>query len=278
MAAEEAAPCRHRGTPPEEVIARVAEIIRAVSQDSDYLYKRGVSAEEFDLALPAAIEKIRGSRSASNNDRKDFLLGIFRHMQVWGAIESFQVPKYGDDTVYRLRVPSVGDVAIIQKGCPDGKHSSVAWEVPDWAVESYLWWVCPSTKGDPGWHVSAGVKRLRREFFSNRPDTLDGIIFHSDLCGSDLRPCPKKLRSVQIEGVDVPPPCIWTMPERAASSDLNWSGERTRRFPAVLLSAFGVRSEEAPLFTGNVGFRTGSREGTIITSRFGAGRSTSSRS
>lgn len=278
MAAEEAAPCRHRGTPPEEVIARVAEIIRAVSQDSEYLYQRGVSAEEFDLALPAAIEKIRGSRSASNNDRKDFLLGIFRHLQASGAIVSFQVPKYGDDTIYRLRVPTVGDVAIIQKGCPDGKHSSVAWEVPDWAVESYLWWVCPSTKGDPGWHVSAGVKRLRREFFSNRSDTLDGIIFHSDLCGSDLRPCPKKLQSVQIEGEDVPPPCIWIMPDRASSSDLNWSGNTTRRFPAVLLSAFGIRLEEAPLFTGNVGFRTGSREGTIITSRFGAGRSTSSRS
>jgi hypothetical protein len=278
MAAEEAAPCRHRGTPPEEIIARVAEIIRAVGGDSEYLYKRGVSAEEFDFALPAAIEKLRGSRSASNNDRKDFLLGIFRHMQTCGAIDSFLAPKYGDDTVYKLSVPSLGDVAIIQKGCPDGKHSSVAWVAPDWAVESYLWWVCPSTKSDPGWHVSAGVKRLRREFFSNRPDTLDGIIFHSDLCGSDLRPCPKRLRSVQVEGKDVPPPCIWIMPERGASSDLNWSGERTRRFPAVLLSAFDVRHEEAAVFTGNVGFRTGSREGTIITSRFGAGRSTSSRS
>ncbi|WP_192255600.1 hypothetical protein [Mesorhizobium caraganae] len=278
MAAEEAAPCRHRGAPPEEVVARVAEIIEAISNDADYLYRRGISAEEFDLALPVAIEKIRGSRSASSGDRKDFLLQMFSHMQSTGAISSFLAPKYGDDTVYRLTVPELGDVAVVQKGCPDGKHSSVAWSVPEWAVETYLWWVCPSLKGDPGWHVSAGVKRLRGEFFSTRPDALDGVIFHGSLCGSDLRPCPKKARSVRIGDADVPPPCVWIMPERGSGPEYNWTATRQRRFPAVLLSSFGISAAESPLFTGNVGFRAGAREGTIITSRFGSGCSTSSRS
>ena len=278
MAAENAAPCRHRGTPPEDVIQRVADIVREIGDDQDYLHARGLSLEEFRLALPTAIEKIRGSRSASNSDRKDFLRGIFRHMQDVGAITSFEAPKYGDDTIYRLRAPGVGDVAVIQKGCPDGKHSSVAWSVPDWAVEAYLWWVCPSTKGDPGWHVSAGVKRLKGEFFSSRPDALDGVIFHSDLCGSDIRPCPKQALAIEIEGVAIPPPCIWIMPDRASAPDFNWSGGRERGFPAVLLSAFGVPEGQTPLYTGHVGFRAGSRGGSIITSRYGAGRSTSSRS
>lgn len=278
MAAEEAAPCRHRGAPPEEVVARVAEIIREIGGDEGYLQQRGLSASEFELALPTAIEKLRGSRSASTGDRRDFLTMVFRHLETSGAITSFSTPIYGEDTVYRLAVPGLGDVAIIQKGCPDGRHSSVAWTVPAWAQETYLWWICPSLKGDPGWHVSAGVRRLRGEFFSSRPDALDGVIFHNDLCGSDLRPCPKKTRAVLIGNVMVPPPCLWVMPERGDGPEYNWAGNRQRRFPAVLLSAFGIGSEESSLYTGHVGYRSLPRDGTTIASRYGAGCSTSSRS
>lgn len=278
MAAEEAAPCRHRGAPPEDVVTRVAAIIRDIGADADYLRARGLSSGEFDLALPTAIEKLRGSRSASTSDRRDFLTAIFKHLVTTGAITSFSTPTYGSDTVYRLAVPNFGDVAVIQKGCPDGRHSSVAWAVPEWAKEAYLWWLCPSLKGEPGWHVSAGVKRLRGEFFSTRPDSLDGVIFHNSLCGTDVRPCPKIGRAVTIDNMVVPPPCVWVMPERGNGPEYNWSGERKRVFPAILLSAFGIANSEVPLYTGHVGFRSGPRDGTTIASRYGTGCSTTSRS
>lgn len=279
MAAEEAAPCRHRGAPPEEVVARVVEVIRDIGLDEAYLYRRGLSAEEFRLALPTAIEQLRGSRSASNSERRDFLATLLDHLVATGAISSYARPIYGADTVYRLVVPGGGEIAVIQKGCPDGKHSSEAWSVPEWAEESYLWWLCPSLKAHPGWHVSAGVNRIRRQFFSDRPDAVDGIIFHNNLCGTDLRPCPKKARAIRIADQDVPPPCVWTMPERGAGPDYNWGGGRRLRFPPILLSAWGVSSAEAPLYTGHVGFQQTPRgERTTITSRYGPGCSTTSRS
>ena len=170
MAAEEAAPCRHRGSPPEEVVTQVVELIQAIGEDEAYLYARGLSSEEFQMALPTAIEQMRGRLSASNKERRDFLVHVFDHLVASNAIASYAQPTYGKDTVYRLEVPEIGDVAIVQKGCPDGTHSSVAWNVPDWAVETYLWWLCPSLKNHPGWHVSAGVKRLRGQFFP--PDLM----------------------------------------------------------------------------------------------------------
>ena len=279
MSVEHAAPCRHRGAPPEAVVAQVVRIIQAIGEDDGYLHLRGLSAEEFRLALPVAIEQLRGRSSASNKERRDFLTLIFDHLVSAQAITKYTVPNYGSDTVYRLTVPDLGDVAIVQKGCPDGKHSSVAWSVPDWAVETYLWWLCPSLKNDPGWHVSAGVKRLRAQFFSSRPDELDGVIFHNRTCGTDQRPCPKMRQAVRIGDVAVPPPCIWVLPKRATRPDYNWDGARTLRFPAVLLSAFGLKSPQIPLYTGYIGFRESSHANRItITSRFGPGKTTTFRS
>ena len=279
MGVEQAAPCRHRGTPPEAVVAQVVKIIQAIGEDDNYLYSRGLSAEEFRLALPVAIEQMRGRSSANNKERRDFLALVLDHLVAAGAIIGYVPPRYGSETVYRLAVPDLGDVAIVQKGCPDGKHSSVAWTVPDWATETYLWWLCPSLKNDPGWHVSAGVKRLRAEFFSSRPDALDGVIFHNRTCGTDQRPCPKMSQAVVIGDTNVPPPCIWVLPKRSLGTDHNWKGARALRFPSVLLSAFGVESHHAPLYTGYVGFRDSpSARRTTITSRFGPGKTTTSRS
>lgn len=279
MGVEQAAPCRHKGDAPEAVVAQVVRIIQTIGEDDAYLHSHGLSPEEYRLALPVAIEQMRGRSAASNRERRDFLALMFDHLVSSRAIDRYTVPDYGRDTVYRLSIPDIGDVAVVQKGCPDGKHSSVAWRVPDWAVETYLWWLCPSLKNHPGWHVSAGVKRLRGEFFSPRPDALDGVIFHNRTCGTDLRPCPKMRHAVRIGDVDVPPPCIWALPKRSNGPDYNWDGARTLLFPAILLSAFGLQSTQIPLYTGFVGFKEsphGSR--TTIASRFGPGKTTTSRS
>lgn len=192
------------------------------------------------------------------------------------------MPRYGDDTIYRLSVPGIGNVAIIQKGCPDGQHSSVNWSRPIWATEAYLWWLCSSMTVEPGVHVWKGIGRLRQRFFSNAPDNIDGIIFHNELCGSPNRPCPKANSSIQINGKSVPPPCLYVMPERNIDIDAtvwNWDGYRTVRFPRVLHEMFGISSSNSPAFTGHVGFqRRGSEMRTTVSCLFGPGRSTSHRS
>lgn len=285
MAGETATPCNHPGAPPDEVIDLVADAVKAIARDEAFLQKHGLTAKDFELALPAAIQRIRGSAAAGNADRREFLAEFFKHMVKSGAISDFEKPEYGKDTVYRLQVAGVGDVAIIQKGCPDGAHSSVTWSAPEWAQETYLWWLCDSLQYEPGEHVTKGVNRLQKRFFSDAyRDSIDGVIFHNAMCGSPLRPCPKISRAIDIAGGSVPPPCVWVMPERINLNNLstthwNWSGERSLRFPAVLFSTFGIDEQEALHFTGHIGFLKGGRgTRTTISSRFGTGASTVYRS
>lgn len=275
MSAETAAPCRHLGAPPETVIQKTVETILSIASNEAFLISHGLTADEYKAALPSAIEAIRGRKIASNSDRRRFLTSIFEAMLQQKIISDLTMPNYGDDTVYRLSVPNLGDIAIIQKGCPDGAHSSVRWSAPQWARETYLWWLCSSLNYEPGEHVAKGVNRLRQRFFAEAPDTVDGVIFHNDLCGGPNRPCPKSRHAIDINGQQVPPPCIYVMPDRDQSAtSWNWEGRTERAFPAVLLSLFGV-GEASAIYTGNVGFQRRARGlKTTITSRFGPARST----
>jgi hypothetical protein len=219
--------------------------------------------------------------SASNAGRRRFLSDLLGHLVDRGLATSLTVPVYGDDTVYRLDVPGIGAVAIIQKGCPDGAHSSVSWSVPDWAQETYLWWLCSSMKAHPGEHIAKGVNRLRQRFVSDKPDTLSGVIFQNELCGSSLRPCPRQSRSLLIETNRIPAPCIYTMPEQDRhASSWNWTGDRIVQFPAALLKAFEIPPSDIDAFVGFVGFqrRDNGVLRTTITTRYGAGRSSTYRS
>ena len=216
-----------------------------------------------------------------SSSRRQFLASLLDHLVDRGLVTNVTAPTYGEDTVYRVDVPDIGAVAIIQKGCPDGAHSSVNWSAPDWADETYLWWLCPSMKAHPGEHIAKGVNRLRQRFFSEAPDVLSGVIFHNELCGSSQRPCPKGERYATIAGQRVPAPCVYTMPERNPDTDSwNWNDNRKLKFPAVLLEAFNIRPSDSAAFVGFVGFqrRDNGALNTIITTRFGAGRSSSSRS
>lgn len=279
MSSERAAPCRHAGTPPSSVIQKVSAVIASLSNDATFLASKGLTADEYLNALPSAIEALRGSQSASNTERRRFLIELFQAMLARGLISNLTMPSYGDDTVYRLTIENFGDIAIVQKGCPDGAHSSVRWSAPDWARETYLWWLCSSLKADPGEHIVKGVNRLRQRFFSEAPDTIDGVIFHNELCGSAKRPCPKMAAATKLGDRSIPPPCIYVMPERdPLASQWNWDGEQERRFPQVLLSLFGIKPDVASTYIGHIGFQNrGSTMRSSTTSRFGPGRFTTYR-
>ncbi|MEU3716642.1 hypothetical protein [Streptomyces californicus] len=281
MGAEDAAPCRHAGVPPEEVIERIAALIKGLEAEEGLLSRHGLSAEEFREGLPMAIQKVRGSMSAGNSQRRQFMLSVLAHLKSTGLVSAVGEPRYGEDTVYRLVVPGLSkDVAVIQKGCPDGAHSSSRWAAPDWAGETYLWWLCDAMAAHPGEHVQRGVNRLFKRFQDSNPDELAGVIFHNDLCGGPRRVCPKMDHAVKIGDQMVPPPCVYVMPQRdSLKEEWNWNGDQQRRFPAVLLQSFGIGENQAALYTGSIGYRlSGNRYKANVISRYGLGRTTSHRS
>jgi len=284
MTSENASPCRHAGVVKDELVEQVIKIVSELSKDSLFLRSRGISVEEYERALPIAVQRMRGSTAADNSDRRQFLLKIFETMLARGLITAVETPDYGKDTVYRLRIKEFGDVAIIQKGCPDGAHSSHKWKVPDWAKETYLWWYCPSSKNEPGEHIAKGVSRLKSRFFDavkghDAARMIDAVIFHSDLCGTSSRPCPKQEHSVEINARLVPPPCIYTFPAvEKAVTEWNWNGGRELEFPKLLFALFGIRHDERQYFGGHIGFQAkGAAVRTSISCKFGLGQTTTMR-
>jgi hypothetical protein len=278
---ESAAPCRHRGAPSEALVEQVVGLLSdKLGLDRTYLEKHGLAPEEYAQALPAAIEKLRGSMAANNKRRRDFVEEVVNLLVDTGAATHYQKPKYGDDTVYRLFLKDGIQVGLIQKGCPDGRHSSVAWSRPDWAKELYLWWVCDSKTAEPGEHIWKGVTRVRGKISTPGEDQLDGLIFYNRLCGTPDRPCPKMHHAVERNGVKLPPPCVYVLPHwETNQSNLNWRGETQRVFPALLLSAFGISPVQASNFIGHVGFRTSgaTTTSTEITSRYGVAKASTAR-
>ena len=277
---KDAAPCRHQGTPPEALVNQVVEFLtQVVANDSEYLTAHGIQQAEFDLALPAAVERIRGSWAASNQDRRAFANDVLEHLVRVKAIRRFDTPKYGDSTVYRLHLADGTTIGVIQKGCPDGAHSSTRWERPCWADEVYLWWLCSSLRFEPGEHVWKGVARLRKKVAREAENQLDGVIFFNRLCGSPTRPCPRVQRVTTPAGKPLPPPCIYVFPTwDHDAKDLNWRGEVGRVFPAVLLSAFGVGRSATRYNVGHVGFRKSPRAvRTEVSARFGFAQTTVAR-
>jgi hypothetical protein len=281
MESDDAAPCRHAEIPPTAVVDSVVSLIESLSTYPDLLSKHGITQKEFTSALPAAIEQIRGRRSAGVGARREFMTAMLQGLVDKGVASELEVPPSGADTVYRLRVVGLGDVAIIQKGAPDGTQGSVKWQVPSWAQEAYLWWVFDGMNRHPGSEVAKGVSRLRRVFFNEDRRQLDGVIFHNQLCGTASRVCPKQQHTADFGGLVVPPPCIYVMPDTDQNAtSWNWDGSTQRRFPTLLLSAFDIPPEKAFLYTGHVGFRRAGNKSmrTVITSRFGHANTTTHRS
>lgn len=276
-----AAPCRHRGVPSEQVVEQILQLLSStLPADKNYLSSRGLTPEEYMQALPTAVERLRGRMAASNQQRRGFVQEFLELLVKLGIVERYQSPKYGDDTIYRLFVKGGRQIGLVQKGCPDGKHSSVAWARPSWAEELYLWWVCDSKNAEPGENIWKGINRIRGKVSVPGADQLDGVIFYSHSCGTADRPCPKMTHAIAHNGMMLPPPCIYIFPKwETGQTNLNWRGEVQRQFPSKIIRAFGISEADAPNFVGHVGFRMSGPTvtATEVTSRFGISKVTSAR-
>jgi len=86
MNAKQAVPCSHAGVPPIAVVEKVSALIEALASDDAFLASKGISPAEYRSAFPIALEAMRGSQSASNADRRHFLVSIFEAMVARGLI------------------------------------------------------------------------------------------------------------------------------------------------------------------------------------------------
>lgn len=253
-------PCRHQLDP--DVVKRVRALLQGLpGAHPDEFERAGAAPSDVGVYYRSAIESIRGTFSATTEQKRRFCGGVFDEMKSQGHIVDWEPIGTTGRQDYRLRLPGNYMVGLEAKGCPDG-NNMIIWERPAWAREFYIWSQCPdSLQHHPGHGVWSGVATRLLPNMVATGEHVDALIFFDGRCGSNLRPCPKsfglecdlRARCTDIPGQEgredwLPPPCVFlfpaTVPHRKANRTPAIHTPDECRFVRAMLRTFGVPEDQ----------------------------------
>jgi hypothetical protein len=243
LAKELTIPCALSDERKKSIEAYMSALVKAAPFIGDH----GMTPEEFVQSglLASAVEKLRGTQSASTGKKKVFIDRILARLKSSGRISDFNFTGSGDRHDYHVTFPGNYQSVIESKGCLDGNNTAI-FERPANADEFVIWSLCQNAGSDPKKNVWSGVHtRIGTQIIAQR-QLVDALIVWDMNCGSLERPCPKLLeggRGITVEGIRMPPPCIYLFP-RTVPDARNNSMPQVRelheiKLASALLDEFG---------------------------------------
>lgn len=240
--------------------AVLRQYISDLRKEAHSIGSHGLRPEEFQRSglFEAAIESIRGTQSATMEEKRAFIGAALSYLRDQGLVADWD-----DDTArgrfdYRVNMPDEPSlkIAFEAKGCLDGNNTTI-YERPSDAGEFYIWSLCQNAGSDPrknawsGTHTRLGAEMLSRAGHAKR---VDGLIIWDMRCNTVSRPCPKIIadpsRATRFSSQfpAVPPPCIYLfpsfIPEVRHSPTAQPVALRRLRFMSMLAEAFGIPASE----------------------------------
>jgi hypothetical protein len=220
---------------------QIEDYVAALRANAHTIGGHGLDRAAFDRSglFRAAIERIRGTQSATMTEKKEFLRTILSAMQAAGSIRSWEFAGHGERHDYQVTFAD-GRVSIFEaKGCLDGNNTNI-YERPANADEFLIWSLCQNAGADPRANVWSGIHtRLSAEIIHAPRKQVDALIVFDMLCGTLARPCPKLLadpqRGRELGGVRIPPPCIYLFP-RTVPDGRNNPAPQPHDLPQVKLA------------------------------------------
>lgn len=189
-----------------------AEVLRTRSHQLTNL----TEADVYDTGLfSAAIERLRGQRSATMTGKRDFMSRVLNQLQDKALITSWESSGAANRHDYTVHMPS-GRTSVIEiKGCLDGNNTNI-FSRPPHANEFVIWSLCQNAGADPRLNVRSGIHtRLSSEIIS-RNQRVDGLVVWDFVCGTIGRPCPKVIDQgllvTEVGQWALPPPCLYLFP------------------------------------------------------------------
>jgi len=189
-----------------------------------------------------AIEKIRGTFSASMADKRIFASAILNFMQDEGHIADWESSGGQNRHDYLVTLNNGRLAAIELKGCLDGNNTNIFVRPPH-VNEFIIWSICTNEASDPRHNAWSGIHtRLSAEIISSSQQ-VDGLIILDWLCGTISRPCPKLSGEVpdmptEVGPYRIPPPCIYVFPSTIPSPRNNPSPTVPQVSDVGILKAF----------------------------------------
>ena len=190
----------------EELLVR-AHTIGSHGLDEDAFYASEI--------LDGAIEKLRGRKSATMAEKRDFIRLILNFLQDRDHISEWEKAGGSSRHDYEVRLTDGSITAIEAKGCLDGNNTNI-WERPSNANEFVIWSICQNKSSDIGHNMWSGIATRLVPTIITQKEVVDGVVMWDFFCGTPDRPCPK-LRARPEATTDVgqhtvPPPCLYVFP------------------------------------------------------------------
>lgn len=236
---------------PEGLQKKILAYADALIAAAPSIGEHGMDAEAFrDSGIfESAIEKLRGRRSASMAEKKQFIESALDRMKRHGRIANFEFTGAGDRHDYQITLNSDKISIIESKGCLDGQNTTVYTRPPN-ADEFIIWSLCQNKGADPKHNLWSGVHtRIGGKIIAEK-ERVDALIVWDMLCGTEYRPCPKiaQGRGIAAGEQTIPPPCIYLFPRtipdpRNNTAPAVWRLDEVG-FADALLQEFGGTADD----------------------------------
>jgi len=237
-------PCKLDDSVKESIQNYIAEL----KDNAHKIGSHGLSKDEFWSSgiFRSAIESLRGSQSASMEEKRGFLKAVLGYLLKNGHIKKWDSSGSKDRHDYEIVLPTDETIVIEAKGCLDGNNTNIYKRPPN-ADEFYIWSLCQNPGADPRKNAWSGIHtRLSAEIIDSGV-VVDGVIIWDMLCGTKGRPCPKGLPN-KIGSIEMPAPCVYLFPQTVSNPRNNpkpqFRNKSKSLFLKCLQDALAVRDED----------------------------------
>lgn len=236
-----------------ETRARISKFAEDLKAAAPKIGSHGLNEDEFwnSGIFQSAVERLRGTQSASTSVKRGFLDEILTHMRTAGAIINFNFTGGGDRHDYQIEMPTGKRAVFEAKGCLDGNNTNIFQRPPN-ADEFFIWSLCQNAGADPRHNAWSGIHTRLGPAILAENGRVDALVIWDMLCGGLARPCPKLLNTkratVLASGRAVPPPCIYLFPRSKpdARNNPNPAVWKLKELPFIqaLAKTFGCEKVE----------------------------------
>lgn len=199
----------------DEMVSMVEKYAEALRTAASSIGEHGLSPAEFWRSglFRSAIERLRGQQAAATKKKYEFVTNALAQLKTAKLIADFKFTGAGDRHDFHIYMPDERVCVFEAKGCLDGNNTTIFQRPPN-AEEFLIWSLCQNQGSDlragvwSGTHTRIGAKIIAENVH------VEALIVWDALCGSPGRPCPKieEGRGLEVEGVKIPPPCIYLFP------------------------------------------------------------------
>ncbi|MEW7009981.1 hypothetical protein [Lentilitoribacter sp. EG35] len=207
-------------TPNSDAKKKIAQYSEELKIEAHKIGTHGLSKEEFYESgiFEGSIERLRGQKSASLAQKKQFVSLVLNHMQDDGYIIDWEEAGAANRHDLSITLNS-NRVAVIElKGCLDGNNTNIS-DRPAHAEEFVTWSLCQNKTSNLQKGVWSGIHTRMGADIVDTGKGHDGLIVWDWICNTIARPCPKVIadpsRTTTIGQYILPPPCLYSFPKTA---------------------------------------------------------------